>query len=474
MSHRLTLSGGLRYSWMPWPTEQAGMIDDFNPAVFNPAQAPVITTNGTITTPSSGYNLTNGIIENGLNGVPLNVPSAHQNYWAPVGGFAWDVFGDGKTSLRGGYGLTYYETAGQGCDEGGCLGYPTVSATNLSTSNFDNPAGTATAATIPNQSGVDLANYRASHIQTYSLSLQRQFRGSWIATVAGAGSRQGAGSNSININQPLPVNIGGVNYDFNPSLNTVSGEVSGYLAPYQGYGTITYFDNIGIDNWNALELSLKHQTTKNLYLTAAYTWSHGLDNYGGIQNSSNIAAAYGNSSNDIPQVFTVSAIYYLPRLQNSGWWMKETLGGWQLSDMTTLQSGGTSTMGMSGTGLTGPNLGPATRPNLVAPLTYPKQWKSVGSVWFSPASFSKPASGYFGTVGNGTIRNPGTEDYNMALDKMFPFTERVHLQFRAEFFNVFNHSNPSSPNVTVGNNSIGEITGVKEAREGEGSLKLTF
>jgi Carboxypeptidase regulatory-like domain len=480
VARRLTLSGGVRYSYMPWPNEQAGFIDDFNPALFNAQQAPTVSTAGVITSAAGSYNATNGIIQNGQNGVPLNLSNAHTNYWAPVGGFAWDVFGNGKSSLRGGFGLTYYETAGQGCDEGGCLGYPTVNAVNLTTSLFDNPAGATTAPTVPTESGEDLKNYRASHIETYSLSWQQQFATNWIASVAGAGSIQGAGSTNININQSLPVTVNGVNYNFNPNLNNISGYSNAYYAPYQGYGNITYNENIGKSSWNALELSLKHQTTKNLYLTAAYTWSHGLDNFGGFQNSYNIAAAYGNSGNDIPQVFTVSAIYYLPRLEYSRWWVKESLGGWQFSDMTTLQSGGTATMGVSGTGVNAsggsePSLGLATRPNLVAPVTYPKQWKNPGtSLWFSTTSFAKPTSGYFGNVGNGTLRDPGTEDFNMALYKTFAFTERLHLQFRAEFFNAFNHTNPNAPNATVGNAGIGQISGEKEAREGQGSLKLSF
>lgn len=474
ISRRLTISGGLRYSYMPWPNQQAGSIDAFNSALFSASQAPTISTGGTITSAAGSYNLANGIMVNGVNGVPLALTTAHKNYWAPVAGFAWDVFGDGKTSLRGGYGLTYYETAGQGCDEGLCLGYPTVSTVNLSNSNFDIPAGSSTAPTISSPSGLDLQNYRASHIQTYSLSVEQQFGTNWIASIAGAGSIQGAGSTSININQPTAYSSGGVNYDFNPLLNNknaaplANNYVAGYFAPYQGYGNITYFENIGKSNWNALELSLKHHTTKNLYLTAAYTWSHGFDNFGGFQNSYNTAAAY--ASTGVPQVFTVSAIYYLPRLEHSRYWVKQVLGGWQYSDMTTLQSGGLSSLSLSGSGL-----GLATRPNQIAPITYSKSWKVANNRWFSGLdSFAAPAYGYFGNVGNNTIRNPGVENFNMALYKTFPLTERVHLQFRAEFFNAFNHSNPNGPNTSVGNPSIGMITGAKEAREGQGSLKLTF
>ena len=116
---------------------------------------------------------------------------------------------------------------------------------------------------------------------------------------------------SYNINQPPPTTVGSVAYDFNPNLNA-SGYSSSYHAPYQGWGTINWNNPIGIDNWDALEVSVKHPMSRDFNFTLAYTWPHNLDNGGGFQNPYNLHSAYGNSSLDTPQVFTFSGIFSEP------------------------------------------------------------------------------------------------------------------------------------------------------------------
>ena len=422
-TRNLTVTGGLRFSYMPWPSEQTGYITDFSPAAFNPANAPVLSPKGVIT-PSSTYNEANGLIQNGLNGVPINLSNSHRFYWSPVVGFAWDVYGDGRTSLRGGWGLTYYATAGQGCDGGGCLSYPVIQSVNLIDANFTNPVGAKSQPlTAFPVSGEDLKSYRATHIQTYSLSLEQQFARNWFASIAGAGSVMGAGSTQFNLNQPGPATINGVTYNFDPALNTGT-VAAAYLAPYRGYSNITYYENIGESNWNGLELSLKHRTSRNLYLTAAYTWSHGLDNYGGFQDVYAPQLAYGNSGNNVPQVFTASLLYHLPKFQNASLWQRAILGGWQYSDMTTIQTGNSSTLGLST-----PRSGLASRPNITGPIVFPRQWRQPGDKWFDTTSFVQPAPGYFGNARNGTMSGPGVIVFNMAGYKTFPITERSNIQF---------------------------------------------
>ncbi len=475
-TRRLTITGGVRFFRMPFPAAQQGYTAAFNPALFNPAAVPTVATNGILSGPNS-TNYANGIELNGENGVPINIANGREFYWAPMAGFALDVFGNGRTSLRGGFGITYSRNGGMGaaCSQG-CVSFPVLTQTNLINTTFPNvTGGTAPPPTAGSVSGMP-TDYQVGRVETWSLSVQQQLGTNFILSIAGAGDVAKHLNGSYNINQPPPVVLSGVSYDFNPNLN-LSSYAPAYYGPYQGYSTINWFNPIIKENWSALELSLRHPVGHNVYLTVAYTWSHNLDNAGGFQNAYNLRSAYGNSTLDTPQVFNASVIYSFPAFASG--WRHAVLGGWKYSDMTTIQSGSFLTMSLSG-----PNLGLATRPNLLGVLSYPKHWKPTEypasqQQWFSvgtPANpvWAKPAAGYFGTVGNGTILGPGTIVSNMALYKDFPVTERTKLQFRAEYFNVFNHTNPNAPTTSFGSGAFGQITSAKDPRIGELSMKFIF
>ena len=465
-TRHLTINAGIRYLYMPFPNQQVGYLVDFNPALFNPANAPIVSTNGILTaTPT--YNPINGLIFNGKNGVPVNLTSAHHNYWAPTVGFALDVFGDGRTALRGGYGITYNRNNGMGesCAQG-CTSYPVIQETDLINTNFPSPvgAGSAPAPTAVGISGMDLVNAQVARIQSYSVSLQQQFGNNWLLSIAGAGNISHHLMTSINLNQPSPVTVSGVPYDFNPLINT-GNYSSAYFAPYLGWANITYYEPIGVSRWNALEVGVRHPFEHNLYMTIAYTWSHNLTNIANVQNPYNIQASYGNSNLNTPHVFTASFVYALPWLQSSSGWKRILLGGWKYSDMTTIQSGNSLTLGLNTA-----HTGLATRPNQMEPVSMPKTFAQ----WFSTSSFVQPAPGYYGNVGSGTLLGPGLINFNMALYKDFRITEGTSLEFRSEFFNVLNHTNPNAPSTNLGAGNFGVITSAKDPRIGELALKFRF
>ena len=467
-TQRLTITAGLRWFYMPWTSTQAGTSASFDSALFNPANAPIVSTTGVIT-PTPNYNPGNGMIINGQNGVPLNLTTEHQYYLAPVLGFALDVFGNGRTALRGGYGITYDKATEDGCGQA-CVNPPLLQSVNLINANFSNPTGAAPGAvTAQGTTGVDLHNYRAAQVQSFSLSWEQDFPGNWLMTIAGAGDVTTHEPISVAgpifpLGQPAP----DPPYNFNPLIN-LGTDSNSYFSPYQGYLSVGMYSSIFIANWFALEASLRHPVGHNLYLTAAYTWSHNLDNLGGWINPYEPQTAYGNSTanGDTPQVFTLSGIYSLPAVHSG--WKHYALGGWKYSDMTTIQSGSYESIGVSGSGF-----GLATRPNITGIVTYPKNWKIPNGAWFNTSVFSKPAAGYYGNVGNGTILGPGLINFDMAAYKDFPITERAKLEFRSEFFNVFNHTNPNNPTATYGSATDGEITSAKSSRIGELSLKLRF
>ena len=467
---RLTLSAGLRFLWEPVPHTTKGTETIFDPAAYSSSRAPIVNANGTIT-PTPNYSATNGLVYNGMNGVPLNFSNVHANFWAPTAGFALDVFGNGTTSIRGGYGIAYTRVpTGYDCSYSCSNNPPVVQSLTLANPSFPNAVGAqqkpAGAPTLASQD----VGLQPSQVQSFSLSLQHQFANSWLASVAGAGNIARHLSATLNYNQPLPE--GG--YDYNPIIN--SGAVYTYFyAPHQGYGAINTKTSLGVAYWDALEASLGHAAGKNLYLSAAYTWQHDLSNVTGTslfsgnataQDAYNLARNYGNSQLNVPQVFSLSTIWTLPGIQGASKIKQLALDGWQYSDITTVQTGFSLDPGLSVS-----TQGLTTRANTTgSSIQGPKKVAE----WFNTAAFSQPAAGHFGNASSGSIRGPGTVDFDMALYKTFVIKEQHGIQFRGELFDIFNHTNFANVSTNFGAGNYGQVTSARDPRIAEFALRYEF
>ena len=469
VNRRLSLNYGLRISYMPLPHAQPGYATAFVPSQFDPSRVPIVNNNGTIT-PTPNYDPVNGLITNGVNGVPLQFTDKHKWYLSPTAGFAWDLLGDGKSSLRGGFGITRTRVfTGTDCTYSCVSNPPFVQNITLNNPTFPNPVGTGTTApaAAPGLSSLSFDN-QAAAVYTYSLTLERQL-GPWFASVGGAGNQVRHLGVGLDLNQPFAT--GG--YDFNPAINT--GAYAYQFGPYQGYGNINTSSTIGNANWHGLLVSVRRTLTRGLFLSGSYTWAHGLSEVfgtsifgtGGTQNSRDLRSSYGNSAVDVRHLFALSYIWDLPFLRTSTGVVGAAFGGWKYTGITTIQTGLPFNPGLSTA-----NTGLAQRPN-VAPgqsLTYPK----TVNQWFSTSTFAAPPYGYFGNAGVGIIRGPGLINFDMGLYKNFRIAERHTIQFRSEFFNIFNHTNFNGISVGLGSGNYGQVTSARDPRIVEFSLRYQF
>jgi hypothetical protein len=463
----LTVTAGIRVTNLPLPHPAPGQVTSFLASAYVASQAPTIDTSGKIT--STGYNATNGLITNGVNGVPDNFFNKHNWYYGPNVGFAWDMLGNGKYSLRGGYGLNYTRIfTNQDCSFNCVQNPPYLSSTNLSTVTFGQATttGTAAAKTIQTLYSGD-PDLQATQVHSYNLTLEADLGKNWMASVTGASSQVRHLVGSWNYNTPAHYGA----YDFNPALNSNISQY--YYSPYQGYAAITTYTTRQGQNWNAFEASVKHPVSNSIFFTFAYTWSHNLSNYTNattynVVDPYNPSRYYGRTPGlDYRHSASATFMYNLPWFKSGNRLERMVLGGWQYSDITTLRSGTSVDPTLSES-----NQGYSIRPNMVSGQAV-KGPKTL-SAWFNTSAFTAPAAGYYGNAPIGVITGPGMVNFDMALYKDFPIVGEHKIQFRGESFNVFNHTNFNGIAAAQGKTNFGQVTSARDPRIFEVVLRYEF
>lgn len=505
----LTLNLGLRYSYLPTPHDLNRVLDNFDPSSFDQAAIPAIdpaSGNFVAGQPANPANYANGIIvgQNGCAAAQALFPTSpfspkcspfgdsvnpHYNKnFAPRIGFAWDPFKTGKTSVRGGYGLYYDRTLNGIWEQNSFQNPPIVQSTrilNSGTQNlFDNPtSGSVQTPTAPVAlHGTGLPAFQVPYSQNWNLSVQREVIPNTLVEAAYVGSK---GTHLLGITDLNQVTL--ASRTANPTDNANA------IRPFLGYGPIDSIVNVFDSNYHSLQLSATRRVARGLTFGIAYTWSRTLtdsptDRSTPPYDTYNRHLDYGPANFSRNQVFVANYVYDLPFYQGQLGVTGKVLGGWELSGITVFESGVPLTITQFNDPFSSDDFGPGTNlfpdgigiddDNFVSPrpdrvsgqnVTGPK----TPHQWFNTAAWTD-AIGHFGNSGRGVVYGPGFNNWDLAAIKNTKISERFNTQFRAEFFNAFNHPSFLGVSTNVDSSLFGRVTSTHDPRVMQFGLKLQF
>lgn len=494
VNNRLTLNVGIRYEFYGNPTEQQGRLINFVPSQF---KAGALTA---LSMPPNGF-VQAGNAKNPIKGVPLTSDSLVDNDLnniAPRFGFAYKPFNSDKVVIRGGYGI-YFDRVSTRSVNTQVLNFPFFSlATAVGKplaapfAAVPQPSSFPVIPTIPSTLGVPISgifldpNFRTPYIQQYNFNVQYALSKDLLLEAGYVGSKGTKLLQVISLNQPV----------YNRATNQFSLPLGPFLSSQKNVaGGIQQVQSSSNSHYDSFQLSVTKQFSKGLQFLASYTLGKSIDNYSGAAineltgipgDQFNTSGNRGLSDFDRRNRFVFSGVYDLPKFKTQSKLVGRLVNGWQVSGIATLQSG------LPFTVIDAPSNFILQRANVVTNAN-PENSGDVKdrlNNYFNTAAFVPSRQALFGTtlnpffdpnapfgnLGRNTLRGPDQRNLDISVTKFIPIRENFNMEFRSEFFNVFNTVNFSNPNSNIAvPSTFGKITSTSSGpRVIQFALKLNF
>lgn len=407
---------------------------------YSAATAPQINlTNGLIVGDALSQYLANGLICDPCDGVERGFAET-KNFLSPRVGFAYDVFGDGKTALRGGFGQYIERLRQNNFNFGAGAQFPNGVGFGVFNTSINNvtpgPTGGVIGASIaPQGYNIFPVGNTMPTIYSWNLGVQRELAYNFSLDLSYVGNR------GIHLMVQRAINGTPANYFIdNPNALPSVNNYADALRPYRGYGGLTSIETSGTSSYHGMLVRLSRRFTNSFSFNVNYSWSRTFDivdnDSDSLVNPLDVRANWAPAGYDATHTFSVDYVYELPRVRGA---LDNRLGravfnGWQLSGITRAQSGFPLNVTSNGT-LYGIDAGTQYVDLIGDP--YAGQTKER---WLNPAAFARPLDGRRGNLHRNALRGPGFNNWDVSLSKIFRFKEAMSLKLGMDVFNVFNHA----------------------------------